>query len=477
MFRLVGFEARDFRSLKRVSLGTLNSIDPEPLPSVVLIYGLNDVGKSNILRAVECWCVLARAFLLEQPPSNLVLPLEEGVDPWNALPDLPLRAAFRDEMTQLTLSGELSLKSSTGAETSDLFVTLTFELELDFSGPEDRPQVEARLVKATYRKDLAPSSTRNMYLLPGLTDKELLDVEQRVQPAFDQLEASRVRGELKKVLKSPWVRLGADRRWHQEAPLEQSRSWSWLLPADGRDLKTRLFRARNSTERKQRDLFSKTFGKLIEGEPFLMKEPSTSLNEQGKVELLIDDKLIEQRGSGPQQWTLMASMLSLSGAGIAGVEEPEINMAWGAQQSVCRMLLEAVRQNEAPWQLWVTSHSPVMFELHQNAPNNIEWFQASREDQVTTITRWRGKSSEHALMEIIPWMLKNPRLPKPGSVLLYPQNFIQLGDDAIETLQVKTGHPIEYVCKPASFSIELFGPKGCDIKLGLAEFDEAEVGE
>jgi hypothetical protein len=55
--RLTAFKASDFRSLRNVSLGE----DPPPkLPPIVLLYGENDTGKSNLIQAVGVWLRIAQ---------------------------------------------------------------------------------------------------------------------------------------------------------------------------------------------------------------------------------------------------------------------------------------------------------------------------------------------------------------------------------------------------------------------------------
>ena len=57
--RLTSFAARDFRSLRDVQV--------EDLPPVVLLYGENDTGKSNLIQVVGVWLRIVQALALATP--------------------------------------------------------------------------------------------------------------------------------------------------------------------------------------------------------------------------------------------------------------------------------------------------------------------------------------------------------------------------------------------------------------------------
>ena len=130
--RLTSFAARDFRSLRGVQV--------EDLPPVVLLYGENDTGKSNLIQAVGVWLRIVQALALATPKllkrrelseRDFEFGLYETYEPdWSdkAPPDAPspleilgpnpdaLFGYYRDQVSgryhvrdQFELEGELSL--------------------------------------------------------------------------------------------------------------------------------------------------------------------------------------------------------------------------------------------------------------------------------------------------------------------------------------------------------------------------------
>lgn len=116
--RLTKFYARDFRSLREVDL--------DDLPPVVLLYGENDTGKSNLIQAIGVWFriiqSLAKSTSEEVPRTDLSVDLFEGHgDEWE--PDAWVKILgerpddlFRYGCNRFELEGELALNRSNGNE-------------------------------------------------------------------------------------------------------------------------------------------------------------------------------------------------------------------------------------------------------------------------------------------------------------------------------------------------------------------------
>lgn len=61
MFRIRAFSARNFRSLRQVELGNVSAEPgPKDLPPVVLLYGQNGAGKSNVIDAIATFVAILR---------------------------------------------------------------------------------------------------------------------------------------------------------------------------------------------------------------------------------------------------------------------------------------------------------------------------------------------------------------------------------------------------------------------------------
>lgn len=127
--RLIAFKASDFRSLRDVSLGE----EPSPtLPPIVLLYGENDTGKSNLIQAVGVWLRIAQALAgaLSNGASGSDLSVdlyegherywssedEESLDELQAILGNRPDDLFRYGTDRFELEGELSLGSAEDRE-------------------------------------------------------------------------------------------------------------------------------------------------------------------------------------------------------------------------------------------------------------------------------------------------------------------------------------------------------------------------
>jgi predicted ATPase len=75
---------------------------------------------------------------------------------------------------------------------------------------------------------------------------------------------------------------------------------------------------------------------------------------------------LEQMGSGVQQLVLMAGLIALSRADLIAIEEPEMNLSWPTQKKLRLIFKEMVEKRETPpSQMFISSHSP-LFEFYEN---------------------------------------------------------------------------------------------------------------
>ncbi|MBK8184398.1 MAG: hypothetical protein IPK63_16605 [Candidatus Competibacteraceae bacterium] len=158
-------------------------------------------------------------------------------------------------------------------------------------------------------------------------------------------------------LQNPWQQIGAERRFDDESlPREPTNDWDKSLDPTGRNLKLRLFQAASGFEADRRKLFRERFAPLVTNRPFALSEPLPVVTADGKLELLLGDYPMAHRGSGPQQWVLMAGLLAMSQAAVAGLEEPEAHLSWEAQRQVAETLPLGRR--------WTDSISPCYRSFH-----------------------------------------------------------------------------------------------------------------
>jgi hypothetical protein len=199
MIRLTRFHAVNFRSLGDVRL--------DALPEVVLLYEENDVGKSNILRAVGAWLKLV-AFMLHWSSERgnsergradaLRVDPEDGTSKFHLVRESaesvvgrPVQAQFHHEQTRMQLAGRLRV-SLPGAGAG-----ATFEFEFSF---------QLTLVNAAAASDeMAVAVTLDRVEWPG--SGPLRDAIPASDPALIALRAA---------LSDPWLWISSERRFHPE---------------------------------------------------------------------------------------------------------------------------------------------------------------------------------------------------------------------------------------------------------------------
>jgi predicted ATPase len=406
--RLTVFKAKDFRSLRDVSLG-----DPPPeLPPVVLLYGENDTGKSNIIQAVGVWLRITQALVKAMPQeankSDVSVDLYEDYD-WSSeerpeeLQEILGKRPddlFRYGTDLFELEGELTLELSDGTERAYRF---RFGVSREHGG-----MFQCQVIKAIW------SGVRKNAPLPA-GDPEARD--------------------LRAALRSPWQQIGAERRFAEEQlPVGASDEWGTAIDPTGHGLKLRLFRAAHGVQAARRGLFRQHFVALLTKPPFpppfALPEPTPAVGIDGKIELLFDDHPIEHRGSGPQQWVLMAGLLAMSEAGIAGLEEPEAHLSWEGQRRVAQALRTLTLDgSRPPHQLFVSTHSSLMEDIY---PNETVYYNVTMTAGETQVERSEDRERLQA------------RFSTPKASLLIPRrlhsaNLVRLSDEAVKHLAAEPG--------------------------------------
>lgn len=441
MIRLVGFEAQNFRSLRHLVIGTLAGT--EPLPPLVLLYGQNDVGKSNILRAVETWFIFLRSFREQRWPMG---PLQEF-----ELPREPLESTFTHGTASLTLTGELELM------TPRLSGRLTLSVSL---APEMNEKEQLEYTLALSQAGFCQRGDDGILQAPRRIFADRLAGPN----SSDDQELGQLLNALGEALERPWTRIGAERRWHPEGPVDIKQALPWLPPLDCSDLKQRLLRARNSRLPVERARFEKRFADLLRQKPFALKDPSTVLEERGGPGFYVEDHPIEERGSGPQQWALIAGVLSMTDPLIAGLEEPEVNLSWEAQQAMSRALLSELAGEQRLQQLWVTSHVPSLYDardFNAGVVSNGIWLEVTKgEDGFTSVT---ARTTRDGLIRYFPTLEMGTPPPQDKKAFqVFPGGFFRLDERAYQHLKIKEDFMqwIGYELDPSLPTLLLYGVSG-----------------
>ena len=435
--RLTSFAARDFRSLRDVTVSDL--------PPVVLLYGENDTGKSNLIQAVGVWLKIVQALALATPKllkrrdlsaREFEFGLYETYEPdWSdeARPDAPHPleilgqdpgALFRYGSDRFELEGELSLVATAGDERRYRF---GFRVSREYGG-----QFHCTVLTALW-----PDGRQSDK--PLLLDEMLLNQDVEI---------------LRRALQNPWQQIGAERRFDEELlPREPTDDWDTTLDPTGSNLKLRLFRAASGFEADRRKLFRERFAPLLTKQPFALLEPLPVIVHDNKLELLLGDYPVQHRGSGPQQWVLMAGLLAMSQAAVAGLEEPEAHLSWEAQRQVAEVLRELVLDlSRPPYQLFVSSHSPLTLDMCQP---DIIYYKTTLQNGETKIER--SQNQEEFKARFFP-------IFSVGDIReseLLSANLVRLSEGAVKHLEVTPGEKLVEV-KEKNGSLRLATEKWLD---------------
>jgi hypothetical protein len=430
MIRLTRFHAENFRSLVNIRL--------DDLPEVVLLYGENDVGKSNILRAVGAWLKLAAHVLYMT--SDALRVDDEGRATFLLDRRTAGRVLGRPVSSQFCYE-QVTMKLSGGLQVSSLDFELGFTIELlDDADPKD-PEVAAAVVKVTLQGVEWPGIGPLRAAIPA-SDPSLIA--------------------LRAALSDPWLWISSERRFHaelaQESPGEtvpETDDGGDQTPApNGRGLLRGLFRAHVGTDRALRRAFEQRFVSMLADGPFRLDTPRPVLDELGWLDLWVGDRSIREHGSGPRQWALITGMMAMSGAGIIGLEEPEANLSWDARIKIARRLVAEVRAPQAaPYQMFITSHDGTMYE----ASGGKGWYLVTIADGATQVTPREGPKGLDALVPVS----QIPTAPT-GSMRLYPGGVVALPDDLVRHLGAEVG----------SFLYPLLGDPGEIRLVGEDRFEE-----
>lgn len=420
--RLTSFAARDFRSLRDIQV--------EDLPPVVLLYGENDTGKSNLIQAVGIWLRIVQALALATPKlrkqrdwseRGLEFGLYETYEPdWSedALSDAPgpleilgpnPDSLFRYGSDQFELEGEILVTASTDGERRYKF---GFRVGREYGGR----------FHCAVRTAIWPDGRKSEK--PGDLDEVLIKEDIQL---------------LRRALQSPWQQIGAERRFDEESlPREPTDDWDKPLDPTGRNLKLRLFRAANSFEADRRKLFRERFAPLLINLPFTLLEPLPVVAADGKLELLLGDNPVEHRGSGPQQWALIAGLLAMSQAAVAGLEEPEAHLSWATQQQIAEILGNLVfDQSCPPYQLFVSTHSHLTLDM---CLKNNGYYKITLQNGETRIERSADLDEIRARFATPP--IEEPPIGGLKPRRLLPANLVRLSENAVKHINATVGEKL-----------------------------------
>ncbi len=350
--RVAWLEIQNFRSIKWLRLEGLDK------PQVVL-EGPNDVGKSNILHAMD--------LVFSALPSRLRM----GAALDKPIPgEPPIRPHWVKSMAELFRHGEDSFTINIG---------LRFASEDGTRGwkPDPTQVVEFGL---RWRRDNAdPVLEKSSIPFLKATGLPIVSVGSASQESKQMLEAIA-------VALAPAFRLVSTERaprretihLNRDVPLENLVRWQ------GQNLKQMLFLYKNSPEVEIQERFEQLREavrdpELEVGIMNVSVSPDETINVRTRYQGVERD--LQERGSGIQQLLTLLTLSLCHRGKILAIEEPEMNLSEPNQRRLWKKLREFSAPGGPLDQVFVTSHSRVFEE-------EAERIIVTRNAELGTQTKW-----------------------------------------------------------------------------------------
>jgi hypothetical protein len=310
----------------------------DELGPINVIHGANNVGKSNLLQAIELFFRCLRL-------TNGGVPFGQNTLTPDLLGVSTLRQLFHLERpSPIILSAVLDLRpeelSAAGMSTLSAITELDIEIQLDWSPPQ-----EARCSIKRFRY----ADNRDAARAPG---------EYKDASAHATFLA---RNPLVSAGPSARFALVGVRRSLEEDPIQRDEGDAPLA--------REMYDCRESLDRARRDRwrsFVRAMGELrdITGEgTFEVTYPRNVAD--GGARLVFDTDTMRipfgLLGSGVQQVAALLGHVLVRNASIVGIEEPELNLRWDLQDRLREALKKLVSDPPGTGgvdQLFITSHSP-----------------------------------------------------------------------------------------------------------------------
>lgn len=315
--RLTSFEVQGFKNL-------LAPVRLDDLGSINLVHGQNNVGKSNLLHAVEVFFrVLTAADRgLRQPNGALLF----ATDVWLDQHGIPLADIFNYAVPQpIEMAASLALDDA----------------ELQFAG--FRPLLDCK------RLSVHVALHRRL---------EMCDIEVRSFRFADGTEACDAAPQSKEAQFASSVAAFLTARFlgARGAPYVS-------VDRQVRTVVDALYDANISQDRRQAMQWDRFIEVMSAFRDILGEGRFVPVLPRGQKDahLLYETSTmripLHALGSGVQQLVALFGHILTAGAPIVTVEEPELNLRWALQERVADALRDLVGKEGAPSQLFLTSHS------------------------------------------------------------------------------------------------------------------------
>jgi energy-coupling factor transporter ATP-binding protein EcfA2 len=357
----------NYRSLKDVTIGDLSK--------VVVLYGENNSGKSNVLSFLEQLFKRKRAVeTVTVESTSQELPTRVG-DFWQGFSDNFADNFYEntDEPIAFAIHIELRLDEikSFGEFPEEFLHQLVKQqgknhliLKGRFNRSGDASaQIELLSVELNKKSfyELAPS--KQPVHLKGFPLK-------KQNSAFDGASKLDIFERMMGAFNDAFLRVSPDRFISSEreltrgevAPLAHSSFKNWLFQMS----------MNRENERTFRDILG-----VFENAPFSHGRVTLARTDPDLIDIFVEEinrsKLpIGRKGSGIQQILMILSFVSMSQARFLGIEEPEINLSPKSQMAIFDNLFKLVQAADAPLQqVIMTTHSPRIASRNEAARRGV----------------------------------------------------------------------------------------------------------
>jgi len=358
---------KNYRSLRNVQIGNLQPI--------VVFYGDNDSGKSNILSFLDYVFrpkqeqVLPETETTEAPVTASVFwrgEIDDFSDNFYKNQSDPIEFTIvvrfsRQELDVITGTAEVSAKLSEENDNANLSINGRGRIDPIGSDRAKMVLVEARLNnKSFYSTDDAGPKYLSDF---GLAAAQALDAFNKVMGSLD----------------NGFVRVPANRFIATEKEMQSSE----VAQLDASTFKNWLFQIslNRDTERMFRDISDE-----FAAEPF--SHGRLSLARVGEnLEVFVERKdgfklPLGRKGTGVQQLLMILAYVAVSKAPIVGIEELEINLSPQSQTAIFNDLLRIIQGGGPIKQIFLTTHSPTIAKRNEAAVRAIS-MNANEETEVS----------------------------------------------------------------------------------------------
>lgn len=400
--QLIEFEVHGFKSLYNCKLTDLQSIN--------VFHGENNVGKSNLLEAMELFF------------RTLSLFDEQGVSSSHGFSGSAFQTRFGlvEDIFSWDGNGIITLRGRTSLS------------DLDFHRVQHPEQGAHRISQLEIVLQIAQRMDGVEVRLTELETEEGTVLPEDGSFYKRQLAQALIRDFLSKF---GFYRIRFDRRLITESAPPGARP-SKIAPLDpsGSNLKERLFWASVSDDPLERRAFRQVLRPMFANPPLSLGTLQPVARPGAPFDLQLETAErsipIDQLGSGIQQLALLGGMIALSQCWIVAIEEPEINLSWPTQKKLKSILSNMVADTDvAPSQFFISSHSP-LFEFHKN------FFKVEMVEGRTVVTPVPNKEREK-LFDVF-------TVPEGRGPRIRSGNAVVLPDYVLETLGVSQGDTIYF---------------------------------